>query len=101
MKEHPKLFIFEIVSLNTKWKDCKSRKNFCMKNFTHTKKIYVHKIASVNLSKIYFLKNAKKTYKPKNRYLNRDWIIQCLEMKICYKQKEQQLVHQTHTLILL
>ena len=38
-------------------------------------KIYLHEIAAVNLSKIYFLKNAKKTCKPNNRDLNRDWII--------------------------
>ena len=37
------------------------------------KKFYVHEIAAVNLSKIYFLKNAKKTCKPNNRDLNRDW----------------------------
>ena len=35
-------------------------------------KFYVHEIAAINLSKIYFLKNAKKTCKPKNRDLNRD-----------------------------
>ena len=35
-------------------------------------KFYVHEIATVNLSKIYFLKNAKKTYKPNNRDLNRN-----------------------------
>ena len=41
------------------------------------KKCYVHEIAAVNLSKIYFLKNAKKTCKPNNRdWINRDWIIQ-------------------------
>ena len=74
MKERPrstrvehKLRIFEIIILNTKWKDCKSSKNFW-------RKIYVHEIAAVNLSKIYFLKNAKKTCKPNNRDLNRDWI---------------------------
>ena len=39
----------------------------------HEKK-YVYEIAAVNLSKIYFLKNAKKTCIPKNRDLNRDWI---------------------------
>ena len=39
------------------------------------KKFYVHGIAAVNLSKIYFLKNAKKTCKSNNRDLNRDWII--------------------------
>ena len=32
-----KLRIFEIVILNTKWKDCKSRKNLLTKNFTLTK----------------------------------------------------------------
>ena len=37
-------------------------------------KFYVHEIAVVNLSKIYFLKNAKKTCKPNNQELNRDWI---------------------------
>ena len=58
--EH-KLRILEIVILNRKWEDCKSRKDLC------TKKIYVHEIAAVNLSKIYFLKNAKKTCKQKNR----------------------------------
>ena len=42
--------------------------------FTYTKKFYVHEIAAVNLSKIYFLKNAKKIWKPNNRDLNRDWI---------------------------
>ena len=31
-------------------------------------------MAAVNLSKIYFLKNAKKTCKPNNRDLNRDWV---------------------------
>ena len=36
-------------------------------------KFYVHEIAAVDLSKIYFLKNAMKTYKPNNRDLNRDW----------------------------
>ena len=44
-------------------------------NFTYTNKFYLHKIAAVNLSKIYFLKNAKKTCKPNNRDLNRDWNI--------------------------
>ena len=30
------------------------------------KKFYVHEIAAVDLSKIYFLKNATKTFKPNN-----------------------------------
>ena len=37
-------------------------------------KFYVHEIAVVNLSKNYFLKNPKKTCKPNNHDLNRDWI---------------------------
>ena len=37
-------------------------------------KFYVHEIAAVNLSKIYFLKNAKKACKPNNCDLDRDWI---------------------------
>ena len=37
-------------------------------------KFYIHEIAAVYLSKIYFLKNAMKTCKPNNRDLNRDWI---------------------------
>ena len=37
-------------------------------------KFYVHEIAAVDLSKIYFLKNAKKTCKPNIRDLSRDWI---------------------------
>ena len=36
------------------------------------KKSYAHEIAAVNLSKIFFLKNAKKTCRPNNRELNRD-----------------------------
>ena len=43
----------------------------CTKNFTYVIKFYVHEIAVVNLSKIYFLKNAKKTCI--NHDLNRDW----------------------------
>ena len=39
-------------------------------------KFYVHKkiLRTRNLSRIYFLKNAKKTCKPNNCDLNRDWI---------------------------
>ena len=50
-------------------------KNLRTKNFTYTKKNYIHKIAAVNLSKIYFLKNTKKTCKPNNHDLHHDWII--------------------------
>ena len=69
MKEQ--VSIFEMVILNTKWKDFKSRNNVCTKYFTYRKKFYVQETASVNLPKIYFLKNAKKKRKPNNR----DWII--------------------------
>ena len=37
-------------------------------------KFYVHEIAAVNLTKLYFLKSAKKTCEPNNRDLNRDRI---------------------------
>ena len=43
-----------------------------MKNFMYAKKNYVHKIAAVNLSKTYFLKNAKKTFKPNDHNSNCD-----------------------------
>ena len=39
---------------------------------SYVQEIYVHEIAAVNLSKIYLLKNAKKTFKPNNRDLNCD-----------------------------
>ena len=52
-----------------------------MKNFTYTKKIYIHEIAAVDLSKIYFLENAMKTCKPNNRDLNRNLII-CFSVPI-------------------
>ena len=51
-----------------------SQKLLCGKFHVHEKKNYMHEIAAVNLSKIYFLKNAKKTCKPNNGDLNRDWI---------------------------
>ena len=38
-------------------------------------KFYVHEVAAVNLSKMYFLKNAKKTCKANSCDLHRDWII--------------------------
>ena len=44
------------------------------------KNFYVHEqllrweITAVNLTKFYFLKNAKKTCKPNNRDSNHDWI---------------------------
>ena len=55
-------------------KRLRSRKNLCTKNFTYTKKFCVYKIAAVDLSKIYLVKNAKNTCKPNNGDLNRDWM---------------------------
>ena len=44
-----------------------------LRKILHTrKKFYAHKTASVDSSKNYFLKNAKKTCKRNNRDLNRD-----------------------------
>ena len=42
------------------------------KNVIYTKNFYVHDIVAVNLSKIFFMKNAKKICKPNNRNLNGD-----------------------------
>ena len=43
-----KLRIFDIENLNTKCKDCKSRENLFTKNFTYTKKFYVHEICLIS-----------------------------------------------------
>ena len=61
--------IFEIVS-NFKHK---MERLQILQKIVH-EKFYVLEIAAVNLSKLYFLKNAKKTSKPNNCNLNRDWI---------------------------
>ena len=45
--------------------------NLCTKNFTYTKKFYVHEITAAILSKIYFLKNAKKTWTKQPRFTSR------------------------------
>ena len=44
------------------------------RKFDLHEKFYAHEIATVDLSKNYFFKTAKKTCKPNNRDLNRDWI---------------------------
>ena len=73
MKEQPRTRVTHFRNSNFKHKmNFKSCKNLCMKNVTYTKKFYEHEIAAINLSKIYFLKNTKKTYKPNSRYLNRN-----------------------------
>ena len=41
----------------------------CVRKILRTR---IHEIAAVDLSKIYFQKNAMKTCKPNNRDLNRD-----------------------------
>ena len=50
-------------------------------------KFYVHEIPAVNLSKMYFLKKAKKTCKPNNRDLNRDWKI--IKTNLMMKNKKK------------
>ena len=60
------------------------------KNVTYTKKFYVHEIAAVDFSKIYFLKNAKKAFKPNNRDLNRDWMISKI---MCYFPYFKKIFH--------
>ena len=54
--------------LNTKCKDCKSSKNLGTRDFMYTKKLYAHEIVQINknLTKIYLLKNAKKTCEKTN-----------------------------------
>ena len=71
MKEQRNSPIFKIKILNRKWKDCKSRKNVCKKNFTYTKIFYVHEITAVNLSRIYLLENAKKTWTKQLQFKSR------------------------------
>ena len=69
MKGQPRAKVTHFRNSNFKYKmlkDCKSRKKHMYGKF------YVHEIAAGNLSKIYFLKNAKKTCKPKKRDLNSD-----------------------------
>ena len=63
---------FQNSNFKHKMKRLKFRKNLCTKNFTCMKKFCKHETAAVNLSKMYFLKNAKKTCKTNNRNLNRD-----------------------------
>ena len=66
MKEQP--------ILNTKLKEIKRLQvqQKLMYEVAVVKNLYVNKTAAVNLSKIYFLKNAKETCKSNNCSLNRD-----------------------------
>ena len=76
MKEQPRTLVTHYRNSNFKHKMKKLQisQKIIYEKFTYTKTFYVHKIAAVNSSKIYFLKNAKKICKPSNRDLNRDWI---------------------------
>ena len=76
----------EIVILNTKW-TANPAKICVQKTLTYVKKFYIHKIDAVNLSKIYFLKNTKKTCTSNNRDLNRNWTT---------KSARQVLFHKNH-----
>ena len=70
--------------LNTKWKDYKSRKNLCTKNFMLTK------LPPQFFQKSYLLKNASKTCKPNNRDLNHNWIIRivCFRWLLIFQRKK-------------
>ena len=52
---------------NSNFKHKTTRLEITRNLVTYTKKFYVRENAAVNLSKIYFLKKAKKTCKPNNR----------------------------------
>ena len=69
MKEQPRIQVKHFRNSNFKHKMNKLQipQKLVYEKFYVTKKFYVHEISSVNLSKIYFLKNAKKTCKPDKR----------------------------------
>ena len=66
MKEQPRTRSVKIVVLNPKMKRLQIPQKIVYEKF------YVHEIAAVNLSKIYFLKDARKARKRNNRDLDRD-----------------------------
>ena len=68
MKEQPRTLVTHFRDNNLK----REMKRLQIPEILEDKKFYVHEIAAVNLSKLYFVKSAKKTYKPNNRDLNRD-----------------------------
>ena len=77
MKEQPRTQVMHFQNNNFKHKMKRlqiSQKLVYEKYNTYMEQIYIHKIATVDLSNIYFLKNAKETCKPNNRDLNRTWI---------------------------
>ena len=70
-----KLRIFEKVIIIHEMKRLQIPPKHMSEKFCVHEKILPREIAAVNLSKIYLLKNARKTCKLNNRDLNRDWII--------------------------
>ena len=71
-----------------------------IKNVTYKKIFYVHEIATVNLSKLYFLKNAKKTFEPNSHVLNRNWITDHGHDKYITTQELNKLTSENFTSIL-
>ena len=68
MKEQPRTQVTHFRNSNFKHK----MKRLQIPQKLVYEKFYVHEIAAVNLSKICFLKNAKKTCKPNKHDLNRN-----------------------------
>ena len=71
-KPRAKVTHFQNSNIKHKMKRLQIPQKLVNEKFYVHEKCYVHKIAAINLSKIYFLKNAKKTCKPNNRDLHRD-----------------------------
>ena len=79
------LFQFAWLYLQTKNEKTANAAKTCVQKVLRTrKKNYAHKIAAVDLSKIYLLKKAKKTCKPNNRDLDGD-VIKCINYDMIYK----------------
>ena len=74
MREQPrtKYTHFQNSNFKHKMKTANPAKTCVRKLLRIRKKFYVLEIAAVNLSKIYFLKNAKETRKPNNHDFKRD-----------------------------
>ena len=73
MKEQPRTEVthFRTTNFKHKMKRLQTPQNLLCK-VTSLRNFYVPKITAVSLSKIHFLKKAKKTCKPNNRNLNSD-----------------------------
>ena len=64
---------FENSNFKHKMKGLQIPQNMGKKIIKYTKKFYIHEIAAVDVSKTNLLKNTKKTCKPSNHDINRDW----------------------------